>query len=150
MAVLADVHTHILPGIDDGSPDVETSLRMLEREAERGREKLVFTPADMFEKEDAETLKGSVTWLVPDAQKNQMEPILLRIGKNGESQRMPPSEGEEFGYVIAGSVLLMNGGKALRLRKGSSFCLHPRETHYLKNTGAADALVLWIVTPPSF
>lgn len=44
MAVLADVHTHILPGIDDGSPDVETSLRMLEREAERGREKLVFTP----------------------------------------------------------------------------------------------------------
>ena len=140
------------------SPSIATLTDMLECLgsslpeffAEHRDEKLVFTPADMFEKEDAETLKGSVTWLVPDAQKNQMEPILLRIGKNGESQRMPPSEGEEFGYVIAGSVLLMNGGKALRLRKGSSFCLHPRETHYLKNTGAADALVLWIVTPPSF
>ena len=40
-------------------------------------EKTVFSPQDMFEKKDEETLKGSITWLVPDAQKNSMEPILL-------------------------------------------------------------------------
>lgn len=31
-----DLHTHILPGIDDGSPDVETSLQMLNRMAAQG------------------------------------------------------------------------------------------------------------------
>ena len=33
---LMDLHSHILPGIDDGSPDVGTSAAMLRREAEQG------------------------------------------------------------------------------------------------------------------
>ena len=48
-------------------------------------EKTVFSPQDMFEKKDEETLKGSITWLVPDAQKNSMEPILIELGPDGES-----------------------------------------------------------------
>lgn len=44
MALIADFHTHILPGIDDGSPNVETSLEMLRREAEQGIEDVVLTP----------------------------------------------------------------------------------------------------------
>lgn len=35
---IADLHTHILPGIDDGSPDTGTSLQMLRRQAEMGVE----------------------------------------------------------------------------------------------------------------
>ena len=30
---LIDLHSHILPAIDDGSPDVETSLKILRRES---------------------------------------------------------------------------------------------------------------------
>lgn len=41
---LTDLHTHILPGIDDGSPDVETSLAMLRMEAEQGVGHVVLTP----------------------------------------------------------------------------------------------------------
>lgn len=41
---LTDLHTHILPGIDDGSSDVETSLMMLHREAEQGVAHVVLTP----------------------------------------------------------------------------------------------------------
>ncbi len=40
-------------------------------------EKIVFSANDMFEKEDDEILKGKVTWLIPSAQKNAMEPILI-------------------------------------------------------------------------
>ncbi len=40
-------------------------------------EKIVFDAVDMFEKTDEEALRGSVVWLVPSAQKNDMEPILL-------------------------------------------------------------------------
>ena len=44
MALIADFHTHILPGVDDGSPDVATSLEMLRREKEQGIEAVVLTP----------------------------------------------------------------------------------------------------------
>ena len=39
-----DVHCHILPGIDDGSKDVQMSLDMLKLEAEQGIDGIVFTP----------------------------------------------------------------------------------------------------------
>ncbi len=44
MTALTDVHTHVLPHMDDGSPSVEVSLQMLRKEAENGREKVVLTP----------------------------------------------------------------------------------------------------------
>lgn len=41
---MTDIHTHILPGMDDGAPDVETSMAMLRMEAEQGVETVVLTP----------------------------------------------------------------------------------------------------------
>lgn len=35
---MIDLHTHILPGMDDGSPDVETSVAMLRCQAQQGVE----------------------------------------------------------------------------------------------------------------
>jgi mannose-6-phosphate isomerase-like protein (cupin superfamily) len=112
-------------------------------------EKTVFTPQDMFVKED-EQLCGSITWLVPDAQKNTMEPILVDLGEDGRTYELLPHQGEEFGYVLSGSIFLVDGETKTRIRAGSSFCLHPHETHYLMNAGKSHAKVLWISTPPSF
>ena len=39
-----DLHSHVLPGIDDGSPDVETSLEMLRLSAQQGVEAMAATP----------------------------------------------------------------------------------------------------------
>lgn len=41
---LVETHSHILPGIDDGAPDVETSLKMIELLKKQGAEKIVLTP----------------------------------------------------------------------------------------------------------
>ena len=41
---LVEVHSHILPGIDDGAPDVETSLKMIELLKNQGAKKIVLTP----------------------------------------------------------------------------------------------------------
>lgn len=41
---MLDVHTHILPGIDDGSRSVEQSLTMLRAEAEQGAKTVMLTP----------------------------------------------------------------------------------------------------------
>ena len=113
-------------------------------------EKTVFAPQDMFVKEDGEALCGTITWLVPDAQKNSMEPILMEMNEGGQSYPLPPHEGEEFGYVLQGTVYLVMGEKKTRVRAGCSFCIHPRESHYLMNAGKTKARVLWISNPPVF
>ena len=140
------------------SPSIATLTDMLECLgsslsaffSEKPPEKTVFAPQDMFVKEDEESLHGSITWLVPDAQKNTMEPILVDIGEGGETYTLPPHEGEEFGYVLSGAVYLITGEKKTRVRTGGSFCIHPRETHFLRNAGKTRAKVLWVSNPPIF
>jgi protein-tyrosine phosphatase len=39
-----DIHSHLLPGVDDGSADVETSIAVLQRFASHGIEVVVCTP----------------------------------------------------------------------------------------------------------
>ena len=41
---MTDLHTHILPGMDDGSRNVEMSLAMLRAEGAQGIDRVVFTP----------------------------------------------------------------------------------------------------------
>jgi protein-tyrosine phosphatase len=45
----ADMHSHLLPGIDDGSPDMETSLRLIRGMTELGFTKLITTPHIMWD-----------------------------------------------------------------------------------------------------
>lgn len=40
---LVETHCHILPGIDDGSPDVDTSLKMISRLKEQGAKAIILT-----------------------------------------------------------------------------------------------------------
>lgn len=41
---LVEMHSHILPGIDDGAPDIETSLKMVAKLQVQGCKKIVLTP----------------------------------------------------------------------------------------------------------
>ena len=41
---MIDVHSHILPGLDDGSPDLEESVAMVRLAAETGTTDIVATP----------------------------------------------------------------------------------------------------------
>lgn len=143
---------------DLASPSIATLTDMLECLgsdlraffSEARDEKMVFSPADMFVKTDADTLRGSITWLVPSAQKNSMEPILVTLSQGGRTQELPAMEGEEFGLVLAGAVTLRVGDKRYKVPAGHSFCVHPGAPHYIENTGKREAKVLWVSTPPSF
>ena len=142
------------------SPSIATLTDMLECLGsslpaffnEKTAEKTVFAPQDMFVKEDAEELRGSITWLIPDAQKNDMEPILVELGHGGQTMKLSPGEGEEFGYALSGRIKLVNldTGKVYTVKKGQTFYVKGSFSHCLKNDSAQPARVLWICTPPIF
>ena len=142
---------------DITSPSIATLMDILEALGtdisaffnDRSDERVVFTPDDTFEKEDGEA--GTlIRWLVPNAQKNALEPILVSIRPGGKTEELDPHEGEEFGIVLSGAVTLIDGDTKYRVRKGDSFYLHPKGVHSLANSGKTTAKVLWISTPPSF
>ncbi len=114
---------------------------------ESPEEQIVFGKSDYFEKHDAE-LKNEIKWIIPNAQKNVMEPILLTLEPGGETYPDNPHEGEEFGYILQGSISIHIGNKTYRAKKGESFYFIPDKKHYLTSkTGAA---LLWVSSPPSF
>ena len=106
--------------------------------SEQAEEKVVFGADD------------AIHWLIPNAQKNSLEPILVTLVPGGHTLEDDPHEGEEFGYVLAGSVILHIGERSFRVRRGSSFCFKPSVVHYIENPGKTEARVLWVSTPPSF
>ena len=113
-------------------------------------EKLVFGEEDIFVKEDPEGLRGVIRWLIPSAQKNRMEPILVEMEPGGATEEDDPHEGEEFGYVLTGTVKVVLGDHSERCRKDESFYYHPTAPHRLVNAGKGVCRVLWVSTPPTF
>jgi protein-tyrosine phosphatase len=57
-----DVHSHFIPGIDDGSPDMETSISLIKKMQELGYSKVITTPHVMsdFYQNSSETILKSL------------------------------------------------------------------------------------------
>ena len=138
------------PSLDTLSDLLETLGSDLPTFFAEADEKLVFGDQDIFVKEDPEGLKGQIKWLIPSAQKNRMEPILLEMAPGGETDEDDPHEGEEFGYVLSGTLRIVLGDRAERVRRDESFYFRPTAPHKLQNAGKTPCRVLWVSTPPSF
>ena len=97
-----------------------------------------------------EDLKNETCWLISNAQKNEMEPIMITIEPGGTTYPDNPHEGEEIGYVIEGTVTIVIGSNSYQARKGESFYIKPDKPHYLANNGRKTVKAIWISSPPSF
>ncbi|MDL2291998.1 cupin domain-containing protein [Acholeplasma sp. OttesenSCG-928-E16] len=110
---------------------------------------VVYKKEDFYIKENEE-LKHNISWIVPNAQKYEMEPILIEIEPHGQSEIDDPHPGEEFGYVLEGQITLVYNKKRYIIKKGETFYYLTNKEHYLLNTTNQVAKVLWISTPPMF
>lgn len=115
--------------------------------AEQKEEKVVFGPADFFESTNGD---GNVVWLIPNSQKNEMEPIILTLPVGGRSEVRYPFEGEEFGYVLDGRIMIQVGDYTYKAKKGDAFYLSGGKEHILVNIGTKDSRILWVATPSNF
>lgn len=112
-------------------------------------EKIVFTKDDYFEG-TYDKLGLKMEWIVPNAQKNSMEPVLFTLEENGETKEYTPYEGEEFGYIIEGEIKLIVGNKDYSIKKGETFYLFANQTRCIKNNFKGQSKILWITNPPNF
>jgi transcriptional regulator with XRE-family HTH domain len=111
-------------------------------------EKIVFKLKDRVELERDDVKKFQI--LVPAAQNRLMDPALLELDVGEKTPEEAPHEGEEFGFVMAGSIELVLGGKPYKLKKGECFYFKATRKHFIVNRRNNKAFVLWISSPPNF
>lgn len=111
------------------------------------KKQVVFKSEDYFIKEQND---HKICWLIPNSQKNEMEPILIEIDPHSCLPEHSPHEAEEFGYVVSGSIVLHLGERKYIVKKGESFYFESNSIHYLENRTETTAKVIWVTSPPSF
>lgn len=115
--------------------------------AEPKKEKIVYTPEDYFVSKNG---GGTNTWLIPNSQTKEMEPIILTLPTNGTCEERLPFEGEEFGYVLSGKIEIITLKEKFKLNAGDSFSIDGKKQHTIKNINKGESQVLWVTTPSNF
>ena len=110
-------------------------------------QKIVYKEKDYFLDQQNDY---SIVWLVSDAQKHSMEPMIIELKKGKSSMVIKPHEGEEFGYVLSGEIEIVFEGKREVVKENETFYLFKNKEHYLVNKSQTVSKVMWISNPPIF
>lgn len=114
---------------------------------EETEEKVVFSKEEFIEKNSDGVL---FNWLIPNAQKNMMEPVLVELSEGASTAKDVPHDGEEFGFVLEGKITVELGANLYVCKKGEAFYYSADKPHAVYNKGKGKARFLWISTPPNF
>lgn len=79
---MIDIHTHVIPYLDDGSPNLETSLEMIKHEIAIGVKEIYCTPHHIYHRyeKSVEEIKKNFQ-LLKDAVEKENLPIKLYLGQ---------------------------------------------------------------------
>lgn len=97
------------------------------------------------------TGSGVIEELLSPHLNGQLELIMTTFkagSRTGDQDRV--RRGEEAGVVISGSLELHVDGKVVLLHAGDSFAFYRTGPHQCVNPGNEDAVVVWVITPPSY
>ena len=113
------------------------------------KDKVVYKKDEYTAKVDDDH-KNVMQWLITDAQDCKMEPVRMELEVGGSTLPDKSHEGEEFGYVLQGSIVLVLGKEEYKVSKGESFYYIANKRHSIRNIGQTKAVFLWVSCPPSF
>ncbi len=105
-----DIHSHIIPGVDDGSQDLETSMALLRMAAENGTTDIIATPHVI----DVSTM---LTW---DAIRRHVEALQKAADGQGIPIRIYPGAETELNWDL---LELMRKDHSAFCLAGSRYCL---------------------------
>ncbi len=110
-------------------------------------EQIVFKTEEYIEKINND---NKILWLVPTSQKNSMEPIIVDLNVGAATEKDLAHEGEEFGLVLNGKIILTIGKKSFEVSEGETFYFLANKPHYIKNIAKTNSKILWVSCPPNF
>jgi quercetin dioxygenase-like cupin family protein len=79
-----------------------------------------------------------------------MWPFYTIINPGGGSRGAYSHVGEEFGIVLRGQLEINLNGKNHQVKKNQSFYFSSQDSHRWSNPGKNKAVILWVVSPPTF
>ena len=115
--------------------------------SETKSDKIVFGEQDFIEKE---TEDYTINWLIPNAQKNEMEPLRVDLKPHSKMDEDIPHDGDEFGYVLKGTIDLIIGKNKSTVKEGEAFYYISDKPHNIENNSDEMATFIWIASPPTF
>ena len=79
---MTDIHTHIIPCVDDGSPSLEESIKMIKHEIDIGVDTIICTPHHIYGRymKTVEEIKEQFELLKGEVEKEKL-PIKLLLGQ---------------------------------------------------------------------
>ncbi len=140
-----DLASPSITTLDDILEALGSSLK--EFFAETENKSIVFRKEDFYETED-ETLGLQTTWIVPNAQKNTMEPAKMTLMGGGRTKEIVPNGGEFFGYVLSGQIELHYGEEVHTVRRDETFYYKADRSHWVENPWKREAVFVWVSNPP--
>ena len=94
--------------------------------------------------------EAKIQSLVKNVTNKKMQPFYTVVKPGGGSHGMYSHDGEEFGFVLEGELELMLNDKIHLVHENESFYFSSQIPHNWGNRGKEDAVVIWVITPPTF
>ena len=119
---MIDIHTHIIPFVDDGSSSLEDSLAMVKHEISIGVDTIICTPHHIFHRyeKSIEDIKKNFNLLKEEVEKQNL-PIKLLLG-----QEICYTHREDIlSFLNEGKLLTLNNSKYVLLE--FSFAREPED-----------------------
>ncbi|MEW6348483.1 MAG: cupin domain-containing protein [Thermodesulfobacteriota bacterium] len=88
--------------------------------------------------------------LIRQGSEKKMDARLAIVAPGGGSVGEYTHTGEEFGYLIRGTLELSVNGTTYVLREGDTFYFNSTSPHSFRNVSEEEAEVLWVNHPPSW
>ncbi len=86
--------------------------------------------------------------LVPGSTNYEMDPIYIELLPKEKLEKANPHPGEQFGFVLKGSITLIKNNIEYLISKNNCFYFTSDQRHQILNKSNKPAAFIWVLTPP--
>jgi len=114
--------------------------------AESDGPQVVYSPADRVPIDG--TGAESFELLIPGSTNTMMDPSVVELQSGEALEERDPHPGEQFGYVLRGTITLVLAKKEYQVKKSGCFYFEANKPHQIMNKSGKPASFLWVTSPP--